>query len=180
MDTSQFPDILPRKKPVKKIINKAVLFVLGRALQSLSKSDPFVQDEVRQWPKGFTLQMNILPEGSGSMTVQHTGGGRLHYLGTRIPADQADVAIFIKNIESAFRMFTAQLGADVAYAQHAMIAKGDLSYTVSVVRVLNIVEAYLFPGFIARNIMKELPPIPFLRKQGLRLKTYLVGILFGI
>lgn len=179
MDAHNFPDIPPHHKPFKKAINQIVLFVLGRALQSLSHSDPLVQHEVSAWPENLTLMLVIRPDG-GSMTVSRAAGGRLVYRGSRVSQDQADVVIYIKNIEGAFAMFTGQQGIDVAYAQHAMCARGDLSNTVSVVRTLDIAEAYLFPAILARRLMKELPPIPALRKHGLRLKTYTLGLLFGI
>jgi len=49
-----------------------------------------------------------------------------------------------------------------------------------VVRALGITECYLFPSIISKHLVKRLPAIPFWRKQGLRLKTYLLGIPFGI
>lgn len=179
MNKSTYPDIPPRRSPLKKFINKTVLLVLGRALQSLSHSDPLMQHEIEAWPEDFTMMIVIRADG-GSMAVTRDSKAQLVYRGAHFDPGQANVVITIKNIDSAFAMFTGQLGADVAYARHAMSAKGDLSYTVSVVRILNIAEAYLFPAFIARNIMKQLPPIPAARKQILRLKTYFLGVPFGI
>lgn len=179
MHADDFPDIPPRRKPFKRAINQIVMFVLGRALQSLSKHDPLIQHEVRSWPEPFTLMMVVRPDG-GSMTVSRAANGRLVYRGSRVPEAEADVVIYIKNIEAAFAMFTGQLGIDLAYAQHTMCARGDLSNTVSVVRVLNIAESYLFPAILARRLMKALPPVPVWRKHVLRLKAYTLGILFGI
>lgn len=177
--TNHYPDLFPRKKPVKRTVNKVVLFVLGRALQSLSKTDPLIRNETASWPEGFTLVMNILPNG-GSLAVKRQPDKSLKYLGAKFPVEQADVAIHINDVESAFKMFTGQLGSDVAYARHAMSAKGDLSYTVSVVRVINVVETYLFPRIISSKLMKETPSIPGWRLHLMRLKTYTLGVLFGI
>jgi len=179
LDYQQFPEIPPARKPIKKMVNKVVLFVLGRALQSLSKRDPLIQREVLGWPEGFTLMLRVRPDG-GAMAVTRLAGGRLQYRGANFDETKADVVIYMKNIECAFAMLTGQLGIDVAYAQHTMCARGDLSNTVSVVRVLNIAEAYLFPSFMARRLMKRMPPIPFARKHLLRIRTYFVGVLFGI
>jgi len=176
---AKFPEIAPRRKPLKRLVNQVVLFVLGRALQSLSRLDPLIQHEVQTWPEGFTLMMRIRPDG-GSMAVTRLPGGSLRYLGANFDESKADVVIYMKSIECAFAMLTGQLGIDTAYAQHAMCARGDLSNTVSVVRVLNIVEAYLFPSIMARRLMKRLPPIPFLRKQLLRLRTYFIGVPLGL
>jgi hypothetical protein len=179
LNLQAYPDIPPRSSPFKRMVNKTVLAVLGRSLQSLSRSDPLIQEDISHWPEGFTLMMLVRPDG-GSLAVTHLPDGTLKYLGSHWDETRADVVIYIKNIDSAFAMFTGQLGADVAYAQHCMCAKGDLSYTVSVVRVLDVVEAYLFPAFLARRLMKQLPPIPTGRKHLLRLKTYFLGVPFGV
>ncbi len=175
----EYPDILSRAKPIKSFINQTVLFVLGRALQSLSKHDKAIQDEVSTWPNDLILLMRVLPQG-GSMAVKRTPEGRLIYLGKGIEEQEADIVILIKNVEAAFKMFTAQMGTAVAYARHQIAAKGDIALTVSITRIINRVEAYLIPAFIARRLMKSLPKIPFDRKQILRLKTYFLGIPFGI
>jgi hypothetical protein len=174
-----FPDIVPKGKLPKRLINRAVLFVLGRSLQSISKHDRVIQQEVRTWPENLTLMMRILPQG-GQMSVRRTPDGRLVYLGTRGNEDKAEIVISIKNTEAAFQMLTGQLGTDVAYARHCIAARGDISLTVSVTRVLNRVETYLFPAFLARRLMKRLPYIPFFQKQLLRFKAYLLGIPFGL
>lgn len=174
-----YPDIQPGKKPIKRAVNKTFLFILGRALQSLSKHDPLIQHEVQGWPENFTLMMKVRPNG-GSVALTRTDGGRLIYRGASFDEAKADVVIFLKDVEGAFDLLTGQLGIDMGYARHCMCARGDLSNTVSVVRVLNITQAYLFPRLLARRLMKRLPPIPWGRRWGLRLKAYLLGIPFGI
>lgn len=178
MDTAAYQPIAPARKPFKRALNKTVLFVLGRSLQSLSRRDPLIKHEVAGWPHDFTLMLRIRPDG-GAMAVTRTATGHLRYLGANYDESKADVVIYLKSIETAFAMLTGQLGIDVAYAQHGMCARGDLSYTVSVVRVLNITEAYLFPAFMSHRLMKRLPPIPGFRKHYLRIRTYLLGIAFG-
>ncbi len=174
-----YPDIHAPKKPLKKAINQTVLFILGRALASISKHDRVIQGEVRTWPANLSLVMQILPDG-GRMAVARTPEGQIRRLGADFQATKADVIIYIKNIEAAFQMLTGQLGTDVAYARHSIAARGDISLTVSITRVLNRIETYLFPAFLARRLMKRLPEMPFFQKQILRLKAYFLGIPFGI
>ena len=45
---AKFPEIAPRRKPLKRLVNQVVLFVLGRALQSLSRLDPLIRHEVQK------------------------------------------------------------------------------------------------------------------------------------
>jgi hypothetical protein len=178
-DPEQFPDVSSGRKPVKAAVVHAVFFVLGRALQSLSRNDQDIQAEVAAWPEELTLMMRVLPDGS-AMTVQKEAGGRLRYLGARLPEDEVDIVIYIQNLEAGFRLLTGQVGTDVAYARHNIAVRGDISLTISITRVLNRVETYLFPAFIARRLMKRLPVIPFFRKNFLRLKAYLLAVPFGI
>lgn len=175
----QFPDHPSGRKPFKVTVIRVVLFILGRSLQSLSKNDPEIRAEVTAWPEALTLMMSVLPD-CGAMAVQNVGDGRLRYLGAQLPEEQADIVINIQNIEAGFRLLTGQVGTDVAYAQHNIAVRGDISQTISITRVLNRVETYLFPAFIARRLMKRLPEIPFFRKNLLRLKAYFLAIPFGI
>jgi len=175
----RYPDIIAKSKPLKKAVNRLVLFILGRSLQSLSRSDVVIQQEVRTWPAELSMVMLIQPD-KGQMGVQRMSEGKLKYLGSHTDPDKADVVIYIKNTEAAFKMLTGQLGTDVAYARHCIAARGDISLTVSITRVLNRVETYLFPAFLARRLVKRLPEIPFFQKQILRLKAYFLGIPFGL
>ncbi len=172
-------NIPPARKPLMMLVNRVVLFVLGRGLQSASKHDPAIRAELARWQPGFTFMLKQLPHGP-SMAVTRTEKGDLRYQGANFPEEKCDVIFFFRNVESAFMMFTAQIGTPTAYAQHRMSARGDLANSMAMVRVLNSIQAYLFPAFIARGIMKRLPPIPFWYKQALRLKIYLLGIPFGI
>lgn len=64
-------------------------------------------------------------------------------------------------------MLTGRLGVSGAYAGHRFTLSGEISEAMSFVRCIDIVEAYLFPKFITKHILKEVP-----RKQANMLKTY--------
>ena len=179
MDAAAFPDLPPRRKPLKRAVNRAVMFALGRALHTLSQHDRLIHDEVAGWPDGFTLMVTVRPDG-GAMAVSRTPDGRLTYRGARLPEDAADVVIIIRSVETAFRLYTGRMSIDEAYAHHWTCARGDLSRTMSVTRVLNAAQFYLFPSWIARRLMKRMPAIPRRRKYLLRLRAYLLGIPFGV
>lgn len=179
VDLSRFPDILPRKQPFKRLVIKIVLFILGRALQSLSNSDPVIQAEVKSWGQPLTFMMSVAPQ-VAALAVSSNADGRLKVRRQPFNPEEAEVVIYIHTVNAAFQMFTAQMGTHTAYARHEIYSRGNVALTVSIARIINIVMAVLFPAFIAKNTMKRLPDIPFLKKQALRLKTYLVGIAFGI
>jgi len=171
--------LVPRRSTFKKAIVKIVFFVLGRGLQSASKHDRTIQQEVATWPENTVVLFKVLPD-SPRMAFQKTSTGRIHYLGTRVPEEQATITVAFKNIECAFLMLTAQVGTAQAYSEHRMAVRGDLVLALSIIRCLNVIERYLFPGFIARGILRRLPAIPFWRRHGLRLWIYILGIVFGI
>jgi len=120
----KYPDIKSSAKPFKRSINQAVLFILGRSLQSLSKHDGAIQEEVCTWSDDLTLLMKVLPD-CGAMAAQRTSEGKLIYLGKDPDENQADIIIYIKNVEAAFQMLTGQMGTDVAYARHCGVFIGQ-------------------------------------------------------
>jgi hypothetical protein len=172
---NKYRKIEPRRKPFKSAVVKTVLFVLGRGFQSIAKRDPEVNKEVDGWAEGFQIMFEILPAGP-FMTLQKQDG-RLRYCGLIKTA--ADLVIDFKNVDTAFMMFTAQMSTAQAYAQHRLSVQGDIVNAMSMIRCLNMVEFYLFPGIIAKLILKRMPKMT-LRKFGVRLNTYLLGIPFGI
>ena len=170
---------VPRKSRFKKLVVKIVFFVLGRGLQSASKHDATLQKEIATWPENAVVLFKVLPD-TPRMAFAKTANGRLVYKGTKVADDDATIVIAFKNIECAFLMMTAQVGTAQAYSEHRLMVRGDLVLALSIIRCLNVIERYLFPTFIARNIMRRMPAIPFFKRNGLRIWIYLLGVAFGI
>ncbi len=81
-------------------------------------------------------------------------GGRLHRLAEPEPAA---CSLRIKSLSLAFLLFTGQMGLSQAYAWHAFTVQGDLSDVMPLARLVNLVEAYLFPRFITKHLMTDIP-----------------------
>lgn len=171
----QYESFQPGKDWFKTIVNQIVLFVLGRGFQAASKVDKDVQKEIAAWPEGFTVMMRVLPEGP-SMVVRKQND-RIKYIGTK--HNDPDLVVNFKNDDSAFMVFTAQVGTAKGYAEHRMSVKGDLTNAMILIRCLNMIEGYLFPKIINKMILKRVPPMPPL-KQLYRLYIYLIGIPLGL
>jgi len=160
----------------KKVLVRIVFLVLGRGFQGASRVDIDIKNEVRDYfPEGFTIMFTVWPEGP-SMTLRSTGS-TLIYGGSDPIA--ADLTINFKNLESAFMLFTAQIGTPQAYAEHRIFAKGDLVKVMALVRCLNIVERYLFPALINRRILRRLPSMG-IRRHINRMYVYCVAVPFGL
>ena len=139
---------------IKEITVKVVMAVLGKAIQEASKVDEDVKKEISFYDDGFTVMMRVLPEGP-KMAIRKNGD-RFYYLGSNISPDEADLVINFKNLQSAFLVFTAQMGTVEGFVQHRLNIKGDLANAMVFTRCVNIVQRYLFPAVINKLILKEL------------------------
>ncbi len=170
-----FTVVFPGTNFLKKFTVKTVFFILGRSLVSASKFEPRIRREVASWDEGFSIKMYVLP--SGPEVGWKKERGKLNYMGNKL--DRAELCIKFKNLTSAFVLMTPQLGVAEGFAQHRMMVEGDLSKAISFTRCLNILIPYLYPDFICKRLLKEIPEIKYNRFYRM-LYLYLVGIPLGI
>lgn len=147
-------EIRPGRKPLKRGLVKAIFWFLGRGFQAAAAFDTYVQAEVEHWRDGMTITFEVGPTGI-AMSVGRREG-RLVFLGLK-KEPEAEIVITFKNIEAALLVLTGQVGIAEAFAGHRFVMRGDLALGMSLVRCLNIVEAYLFPSFITKKILKQQP-----------------------
>ncbi|MEO0274421.1 MAG: hypothetical protein ABIM18_05025, partial [candidate division WOR-3 bacterium] len=85
--------------------------------------------------------------------------------------ENTDIQFIFKNLEAAFMVFTASISTIRAYAENRVSVKGDIGDVMYIMRILDRVQVYLFPRFIAERVVKRYPVItPFkLLKNRLRL-----------
>lgn len=159
----------PRKKRFKIFISSIVLWFLGRGFQSVVSFDKGAKEEAKSIPDGTTLVLKINSIGP-SLTLKKQKD-KFIFVGL-IENEKPDLAIYFKNIEAAFLVLTGQIGISQAYAEHRFSLHGDIITTMPIVRILCLVEAYLFPKFISKKLLKEMPK----RETG-KSKIYLATIL---
>ena len=176
MDTSNIlTDITPGSNRAKRFIVRANFFILGRGLQAASRFDSCVKKEISRWNEGFTVVMKVRPEGPS--LAWRKSNGRIRYMGSG--SVEADLAIIMKNLDTAFLMVTAQIGTFHAYAQNRIALEGGTVDAMILTRCLNTVEAYLFPKFVSRRILKRSPKMTP-RRFCIRFLIYFPGIVFGV
>ena len=175
MSTNQIREIKPGNQPLKLAMVKSLLFVLGRATPAIARMDVDVQKEIKQWDEGFKVMFEILPDGPYLSLEKRDD--ELHFLG--LVKTDADLVVTFKNLESAFLLLTTQISTPQAYAQHRIGVKGEIVTGMSFTRCLNVVQFLLFPGFIARRILKRMPDMT-LRRWFIRLYAYLVAVPLGV
>ena len=138
----------------QQIVCGIVLQVLFRAIRVLSHCDSRVKQELLQMPQGRTVGLAVSPDEKAPRLTFSVSGGTVH----KAPRDlRPDIQIVFKNETMAFRVFTGRMGIAGAYAVHAFTLRGNINETMGIVRVVDLVEGYLFPKFMTRRILKEVP-----------------------
>ncbi|ANF82280.1 hypothetical protein A3K93_08800 [Acinetobacter sp. NCu2D-2] len=133
---------------------KLMMDVIGRGLAMASQVDDEIQREVAAFPVGFTLSMNVFPNGPAFVARVTTD----KQLALVKQLDQKpDLTITFKHLHHAFLVFSFQESTSQAFANDRMIANGDISYAIRLVRCLNKMEALILPKVVAELAVKEYP-----------------------
>ena len=176
MNSLPFTTVRPGRKRFKVRVVKIVFFVLGRALQSASRFDPVIKEELKEWPDNLSIMYKVQPFGPDMMICKENG----HLRKRPSSEKEASVIIYLKNIEYSFLLMTTQKGTVQAFLESAAYLKGDVPIAMSLIRILDRVQYYLFPRIIAKRVIKRLPNISLTSRYFGRLRLYLLGIPFGI
>lgn len=142
-------------KNVKRVLIKIIMLFMSKGIISGSLLDSGVKQELMNWNEGFSFILKSDHNDTGRYICWE--GGRLTSGKGKLSEDEADIVICFKNIEAAFMVMTGRISVAKAFAEHRFIMKGDIFKGMSIVRIMNIVEGYLFPPFISRKILKRIP-----------------------
>lgn len=144
-------------KKIKRKIASIVFFFLGRGLKAAYKLDESVRKEFEGFPEGAVIRMKIEP--SGPALAFLVDKGKLYTMsGEKAASCKPYIDILFKNVDGALQVLLAQAGIAEAYCQHRMLVVGDVYQTIGIIRVMDKVENYLFPGFIAKKLLVRRPP----------------------
>lgn len=153
----------------KKALANTILWFLGRGFSATAARDTRIQEELKEWADGSRILLKIHPHGPAISLEKR--GNRLRFLGFKESGTE-NIAIFFKNLDAALLVLTGQTSISRAFAEHRFTARGDIAVAMSVVRCMVLVEAYLFPRFMTRKIMPDIP-----KKQVSSLRIYLAALL---
>lgn len=149
----------------KKIVVSVGFKLLGKGLVSVSKIEPAVTKELKFYDDNFVIELKVFR--TNTKVAVKKLGTKFQYLGSKYKG-KPDLSVIFKSYDGAFLLVLGQIGVHEGYAQHRFIVKGDLIESMPFIRILYYVEAYLFPKFITRNILKEMP-----KRSSSKLKAYL-------
>ena len=160
------------KLALQKLTVGIVLRVVHAALVELYKLDSRVKSEFNRMPEGLSYALHT-GYNAPQLFVQWKDGklNRLAQL------DRPVCALRLKSTGIAFRMFTGQMGLAQACAQHAFSMQGEIADVMRLARLVNLVEGYLFPRFITKHILTDIPSLQVnpLRVYGRILCGFMTG-----
>ncbi len=133
---------------------KLMMDVIGRGLVMASQVDEEIKKEVAQFPANFSLSMKVFPHGP-AFIARVTEEKQLELVKSMDTAP--DLTITFKHLHHAFLVFSFQESTSQAFANDRMIADGDISYAIRLVRCLNKMEALILPKMVAQLAVKEYP-----------------------
>lgn len=142
------------KRALQKWVIGAALRLVHAALVELREMDACVADEFARLPLGTSY---AICTGHGGPTLHvEWDGTALH---RRPDSMRARCELHIKALPIAFRLFTGQMGMAQGYAQHAFTMAGEVGDVMRLAHLVNRAEAYLFPPFISKNFLTEVPKL---------------------
>ncbi len=165
----------PGHKLIQRTVVKTGFMALGRAIESASHFEDSVKHEIKDWNDGFTFTMNVLPYGPNLAMRKKNGVLKMIRLKKH---ENADLIVEIKNLTTAFRMITTQMGAHHVFAQNKIGVSGNIADSMRFIRIVYTVEAYMFPKILNKNILKHSPKMS-LKKHMNRIHIYTKGMIFG-
>ncbi|MFV5491621.1 hypothetical protein [Acinetobacter sp. ASP199] len=133
---------------------KLMMDVIGRGLVMASQVDEEIKKEVAQFPANFSLSMKVFPHGP-AFIARVTEDKQLELVKSMDTAP--DLTITFKHLHHAFLVFSFQESTSQAFAHDRMIADGDISYAIRLVRCLNKMESLILPKLVAQLAVKEYP-----------------------
>ncbi len=159
---SDFKEVKPGTNLFINIYLNIMLWFVGRGVQAASRTDREVQEEFRRFPDNFVFSLGAYPDGP-CMVVGKDQKGRVKYLGRKIIGRKIDLELVVKHPDLLFLLFSFQESTPVSNARDRLFVNGEVPYACGVVRILDIVQVYLLPGFIAKKAIKRYPEWSFAR-----------------
>ncbi len=168
-------DIKPGHKLLSRGIVKAGFLALGRTIESTSHFEKDVIKEIEDWPEGFSFNMTVMPYGPNLAMEKRNGILKMLHVRKK---DDANLIVEIKNLSTAFKMITTQLGAHNVFAQHKIGVIGNVADSMKLIRLIYTAEGYLFPEILNKNILKKSPKMT-LEKHLNRIRILTKGMILG-
>lgn len=151
-----FVEVTPKKNWFQRIYLGIMLWFVGRAIQAAARVDDEVKKEFDAMPDNYTFSLGAFPSGPW-MIVGKDDTGKARYLGWNRDKQHVDLEMTLKSMNLLFVLFTFFESTPVANARDRMFVSGDVPQACAAVRILDIVQVYLLPKFVAKLAIKRYP-----------------------
>ena len=167
----QFTEPKPDRQHLKRLYLKLMLWFFGRAVQAAARADEGVKAEFAAMPKNYTFCLGAFPTGP-YMLVGKDEKGRVKYLGSSLKNKNIDLLMIFKSLHHLFMTFTFQESTPVANARDRLFVNGDIPQACAVVRIMDMIQVFLLPKFLAKLAIKRYPVWSFNRHSITRTLVY--------
>ncbi len=168
---TDFMEISPGRHHRKRLYLSCMLWFFGRAVQAAARVDDGVKSEFAAMPDNFTFCLGAFPSGP-YMVVGKDSLGRVRHLGSSIADRTIHLHMMFKNPALLFRVFSFQESTPVANARNRLYVHGDVPQACAVVRIMDMVQVFLLPKFLAKRAVKRYPAWPLKRRTLVRAQVY--------
>jgi hypothetical protein len=153
--SEQSIEIYKREALVLKFLHhtadKLILSLIGRSFIILSDRDPKIKKELSYLPEQFSIAVAV--EKDGRYIVVQKKGDSVKYYGYQSRPKNIDLKLYFKDEEFAYQVLAAKEGIRQAFSEHKVVVEGDLEYAVSLIYILEIVEAYIMSDEFAERVL---------------------------
>jgi len=133
------------------LIDKFILSLIGRSLIILTDKDNRIKKELSYLPENFNTAIAV--EKNGPFIVLKKEKTKLKYYGYRYSPKNINLKLYFKDQEFAYQVLSARESIRQAFSEHKLIVEGDLEYAVSLIYILELVEAYILSDQLAEQVL---------------------------
>ena len=149
---------------------KFVLNILIRAIKVGLKLDTQIAQDVLCLPKKYVIKINVLPKNK-SVTIK-LENGKITKL-KHWQYENVDLMVEFKDEKSAKEVLLGKTSLSTSFCEHRIKIYGSVNDAITLTRIVNLIECYLFPKFIYSKLFTPQP-----KMEENKLKFYLT-FLFG-
>lgn len=145
----------------KDFLCNLIFKVLSRGVVVLNQKDSEIRDNLADLPENFVISFGVFPIEKYIYIVREKGD----FFVSKNPRN-ADLSVIFKNPKSVQKVMLARSSVAESFCRHDIIVKGDIAFAMTLVRVINRTEKYLFPHFMTKRFL------PKINKQTCSLGVY--------
>jgi hypothetical protein len=140
-------------KSLHHLIDKFILSLIGRSFTILRDTEPIIKNELSYLPEKFTAAVAVEKEAPSIILKKEND--EFKYYGYHHEPNNIDLKLYFKDEEFAYQVLAAKEGIRQAFSEHKVVVEGDLEYAVSLIYILEIIEAYIMSDQFIERVLEN-------------------------